>query len=75
MPAGKGVKLWFYWMSCHTCHTDTEEQRREGGQRSHRKQELMASLQGLLQPCPNGGGFLVPNQHSPFKNHVSKVLL
>lgn len=29
----------------------------------------------LSQPCPKDGGFLVPNQKSPFKNHVSKVLL
>lgn len=31
---GWGVRLWFHWMSCHTRHTHTEEQRRrEGGER------------------------------------------
>lgn len=41
---GQRAKLRFYRMSCRTCHTYTEERRGEGGQRSHRTQELMASL-------------------------------
>lgn len=77
-PAGKvwgrkgSVRLWFHWMSCHTCHTNTEEQRRrEGGKRTPSK----ASANGQWSL---GAATALPQRRSfwfPARIHPSETML